>query len=343
MRHPMTALFAFLLSVGSAAAQSSSADSYSRYELLAPETASFRIVYDVAAATAGARFYFNPIREGSEASDESVIDRMTGEPLKFEVVTGEQARADGQRGASAGGHYIKIHLARPVPEGGEARLRIIKTYKDPKSYYTEGDLIVFDRSLGIKRNAVVLPPGYELVSCNFPSQVIEEADGRLAISHWNNTPSAAPLVIKARRLPPAAAARPAPAAGGAGPRSAASAAPAPARPCRSRSPGAVPPSSGRPEGVHAGDTPPGFVGAAPSPRSISAAGPCVARNVTSCCDKCSEKPPPLDGAQIQAPGAGSSCASRFQAATPKRCTRPSGCATHAQSARPGLAGAQAST
>ena len=225
MRHPMTALFAFLLSIGSAAAQSSSADSYSRYELLAPETASFRIVYDVAAATAGARFYFNPIREGSEASDESVIDRMTGEPLKFEVVTGEQARADGQRGASAGGHYIKIHLARPVPEGGEARLRIIKTYKDPKSYYTEGDLIVFDRSLGIKRNAVVLPPGYELVSCNFPSQVIEEADGRLAIGHWNNTPSAAPLVIKARRLP-AAAARLAPAAGGAGPRPAALAAPA---------------------------------------------------------------------------------------------------------------------
>ena len=65
--------------------------------------------------------------------------------------------------------------------------RILKTYKDPKSYYAEGDLIVFDRSLGIKRNAVVLPEGYELVSCNFPSQVIEEADGRLAISHWNNS------------------------------------------------------------------------------------------------------------------------------------------------------------
>jgi len=220
---------AFLIGVfaiglaGTAGAQSSSADSYTRYELLAPDTASFRIVYDVSATTAGARFYFNPIREGSEASDESVIDRMTGAPLKFEVVTGEQARADGQRGASATGHYIKIHLARPVPGGGEARLRILKTYKDAKSYYTEGDLIVFDRSLGIKRNAVVLPRGYELVSCNFPSQVIEEADGRLAISHWNGTPSAAPLVIKARKLPASADTRPASPAG-TGPRPAAPAA-----------------------------------------------------------------------------------------------------------------------
>ena len=193
-------ILAVLLPAG-AAAQSASADSYTRYELLAPETSSFRIVYDVTGTTGGARFYFNPIREGSEASDEAVIDRMTSQPLKFEVVTGEQARQDGQRGASLTGHYIKVHLARPVPEGGEARLRILKTYKDPASYYTKDGVIVFDRSLGIKRNSIVLPPGYELVACNFPSQVIEEADGRLAVSHLNDTPSAAPLLIRARKLP----------------------------------------------------------------------------------------------------------------------------------------------
>jgi len=182
-----------------AVAQSAGADAYTRYELLAPESASFKIIYDVTATTPGARFFFNPIRQGSEASDESVIDRMTGQPLKFEVVTGDVARQDGQRGASADGLYIKVHLTRPVPQGGEARIRIIKTYKDPKSYYTQGDLIVFDRSLGITRNAIVLPAGYEIVSSNFPSQVIEEADGRLAVSHWNNTPSAAPVLIRARK------------------------------------------------------------------------------------------------------------------------------------------------
>jgi hypothetical protein len=183
-------------------AQSASADSYTRYELLAPETASFRIVYDVTATTAGAKYYFNPIRQGSEASDESVIDRMTGQTLAFEVVSGAQAIADGERGADRNGQYIRVRLARPVPQGGETRLRILKTYKDPKSYYPKGDLIVFDRSLGIKRNAVLLPQGYELVACNFPSQVIEEADGRILVSHLNNTPSAAPLVLNARKLPP---------------------------------------------------------------------------------------------------------------------------------------------
>jgi len=211
---------------GAAGAQSASDDSYTRYELLPPETASFRIIYDVSATMAGARYYFNAIRQGSEASDESVIDRMTGEPLTFEVVSGEQARKDGQRGASADGEYIKVHLARPVPEGGEARLRILKTYKDPKSYYREGDLIVFDRSLGIKRNAIVLPAGHELVSCNFPSQVIEEADGRLVVSALNNTPSAAPMLITARKLP---ASRPTgtAATGGARPAPRPAAAPAP--------------------------------------------------------------------------------------------------------------------
>src|SRR6185295_14547116 len=80
---------------GSVHAQNAAEDEYTRYELLAPETASFRITYDVTAVTPGARFYFNPIRKGSDASDESVVDLMTGKPLKFAVVSGEQARASG--------------------------------------------------------------------------------------------------------------------------------------------------------------------------------------------------------------------------------------------------------
>jgi hypothetical protein len=181
-------------------AQNRSEDEYTRYELLAPDTASFRIVYDVTAVTPGATFFFNPIRKGSEASDESVIDLMTGQPLKFEQVTGAQAKQAGLADAEADTQYIRVQLARPVPAGGEGRIRILKTYKDAKSYRREGDAIVFDRPLGIARNAVVLPRGYELVSCNIPSQVIEEADGRLAISFMNTYPGQAPLVIKAKAL-----------------------------------------------------------------------------------------------------------------------------------------------
>jgi hypothetical protein len=43
-------------------------DEYTRYELLAPETASFKIYYEVTATTAGATSFYNPIRKGSEAS-----------------------------------------------------------------------------------------------------------------------------------------------------------------------------------------------------------------------------------------------------------------------------------
>ncbi|HSP89563.1 MAG TPA: hypothetical protein VLN08_01570, partial [Vicinamibacterales bacterium] len=186
-------------------------DDYTRYELLAPESAQFRITYEVTATKPGARYYFNIIRKGSEASDEAVFDRTTGLPLPWKVVTGAEARAAGQASADLEANYIQVTLARPVPAGGEARLRIDKTYRDAKSYYRDGDAIVFARGLGIKRNAVVLPAGYELVACNVPSQILTERDGRIAISFLNTYPVEAPLVVRARPLAKA----PAPPAGGA--------------------------------------------------------------------------------------------------------------------------------
>jgi hypothetical protein len=201
-----TALVVSILLVGSAAISpaqqqtQTQADDYTRYELQAPGSAKFRILYEVTATTAGATQFFNPIRKGSVASDEHVYDRYTGAPLAFDVVDGEIARAGGVRGADSSGRYIRIHLARPVPVDGGARILIDKTYQDSKSYYESDGLLVFARPLGIKRNAVVLPLGYELVWCNVPSQVIEEPDGRIGISFWNSLPAEAPLLIKARSL-----------------------------------------------------------------------------------------------------------------------------------------------
>ena len=84
-----------LLLPAPAAAQNRSEDEYTRYELLDPATASFKIIYDVTAVTPGATFYFNPIRRGSIASDESVIDLASGRPLTFEQVSGAAAREAG--------------------------------------------------------------------------------------------------------------------------------------------------------------------------------------------------------------------------------------------------------
>jgi len=181
------------------AAKQTETDEYTRYELLAPDSASFKIYYEVTATTPGATSFYNPIRKGSTASDESVLDSMTGQPLKFEVVSGADARKDPlMSDADADTNFIKITLARPVPSEGQGRVLILKTYKDAKSYYRDGDAIVFNRPLGIKRNKVVLPAGYELNACNVPSQVLQEPDGRIAISFINAGSGEAPLILRAR-------------------------------------------------------------------------------------------------------------------------------------------------
>jgi hypothetical protein len=176
------------------------ADEYTRYELLAPETASFKIHYEVTATTPGAHFFYNPIRKGSSASDEAVYDAMLGTPLHFETVSGAEARKDPlMPDADLATNYIKVTLARPVPEHGESRAVIDKTYKDSKSYYLDGKTIVFNRSLGVKRNKIILPAGYEVVEVTVPSQILTEKDGRIAVSFLHPGAGEAPLVLRATK------------------------------------------------------------------------------------------------------------------------------------------------
>ena len=199
---------------GAQAAQNRTEDEYTRYELLAPETSSFKITFDLAAVTAGATVFFNAIHNASQVTELSAVDLMTGAPLVIKEVTGAQARAAGLKDADARTHYLQVQLARPVPEGGQVRIRIHKTYRDDSTYHREGDVIVFSRDLTVRRDAIVLPKGYEIVGANLPVQVIEEADGRIAASLMNLYPGAAPFILRARAVaprpiaPPAAAAAP---------------------------------------------------------------------------------------------------------------------------------------
>src|SRR5467141_4397819 len=123
--HSLLGLLFAVLSCSTAFGQYISADTYTRYELLAPETHQFKIYYEVTETRVGARYHFNQIREGAEASDESVIDLATGKPLKFEVVTGAQAaEASGDKSNPQAerfnpvSKYIEVHLAHPVPARG---------------------------------------------------------------------------------------------------------------------------------------------------------------------------------------------------------------------------------
>ena len=191
-----TAIDAILLPTSTGA--QTETDEYTRYQLLDPDSASFRIDYEVTATTAGATVFYNPIRKGSVATDESVLDAMTGKPLHFEVVSGADARKDPLMArADLDTDYIRVTLARPVPPHGQGRILIRKTYKDAKSYHRDGDAIIFDRPLGITRNQVVLPAGYQLVRLSVPSQVLLTPDGRVAISFMHAGSGAAPLVLKA--------------------------------------------------------------------------------------------------------------------------------------------------
>jgi len=172
----------FFLFAGAAFAQ----HEFTVYELLAPDTHRFAITYDVTYAEEGARFYVNPIRKGSKVSDERVIDLATGKELKFDNVEGLS---------------LKVNFAAPIPKHGVARFRIFKTYEDAPSYYAKGDQIVFDRPLGIRRNVVVLPSGWELIGSSIPTIVSTQADGRVRVSMLNDRDDQLPVKITGRKLP----------------------------------------------------------------------------------------------------------------------------------------------
>ncbi len=191
-------VFCFHISIGQAQL---SEDSYTRYELLEPATQSFRIIYQVSATTPGIQFYYNSLRKGSGHTIGKVIDMMTGKNLAWTIVNGSDARKAGWLEAELEGEYLKVKLERLLPTGGEYRLLIDKTYKDEASYFTKDEKIIFDRSLGIKRNAVVLPKGYELIKCNYPSQIMMEQDGRIKVSFINPGAQEIALHLEAKKLP----------------------------------------------------------------------------------------------------------------------------------------------
>jgi len=195
----LRALLFPLLLVSSAIAS----DEFTIYDLLAPDTHQFAITYDVTESRSGAQFFFNPIRPGSTASKERVIERSTGHALQFETVSGKEAKDSGLVSPQTkdDAQFIRVHLPAAVPRGGETRIRIFKTYTDAASYYVKDDRLVFERPLGIKRNVVILPAGWELVECASPGIVSTDADGRVHLSFLNDRDDQLPVKIVARRLP----------------------------------------------------------------------------------------------------------------------------------------------
>lgn len=179
-------------------------DEMTVYDLLDPDTHKFAIRYDVSAVEAGSKYYFNIIRPGSKAYDEKVLDRATGKEIPFELTDAKEAKANGQADKDTPDEtkFIKITLPHPVSKDGECRLRILKTYEDPKSYFVENGLLTFDRSLGVKRNMIILPAGYELVGATVPVMMDIAEDNRVRISMVNDRDDELGVKITARKIKP---------------------------------------------------------------------------------------------------------------------------------------------
>jgi len=89
-----------------------------------------------------------------------VTDLASGKPLDWRIVSSAEAAGEGLLAADHEGEFIRVALARPVPAGGEGRIRIDKTYRDPASVFLEDGKLIFERTLGVRRNSVVLPAVY---------------------------------------------------------------------------------------------------------------------------------------------------------------------------------------
>jgi hypothetical protein len=171
------------------------------YELQEPQSHAFRITHDYTERKEGAKHYINVVRAGSRVSDPESIDLDTGENLKWEILSGKQLKerklplADVKDDTEV----VVTYLARSVDKGSSTRLRLKETYTDPKSYYMEGDELVWDRTFGRLRNTVVLPAGWRLTALASPGVIQTLLDGRVSIYFVNPRNDDLRVYLRARR------------------------------------------------------------------------------------------------------------------------------------------------
>ncbi len=172
------------------------------YELQSPDSHSFRITHDYTVRKTGEKYYFNVVRAGSHVTDPESIDLDTGEKLKWEIINGKQAT---ERKLPIGEpvkddtEIVVTYLARPLSAGTTNRIRLKETYSDPKSYYIDGNELVWDRSFGRLRNTVVLPTGWYLTGLASPATINTLPDGRVSVYIVNPRGDDIRVYLRARK------------------------------------------------------------------------------------------------------------------------------------------------
>jgi hypothetical protein len=175
------------------------------YFLQQPETHAFELYHDYTESREGTDKYINVVRAGSASSRPSAYILDTGQPLKVETLKGDAITA--KRIELPGREQVKpeteivVIWFEPVKKGESIRLRISETYTDPARYKLEGDELVWDRSFGRPRNAIVLPAGFYLTNCSIPARVSQTEDGRTRLDFWNDRPDEIAVLLTAKRRP----------------------------------------------------------------------------------------------------------------------------------------------
>ena len=176
------------------------------YFLNAPETHSFDLSHDYTESREGVDKYLNVVRKGSRASNPSARILDTGEKLAVETLRGDEITRAALDVGEPVGPETEVVVIRfpPVAHGRSVRLRISETYTDEKSYRLEGDELVFDRTFGRPRNAVVLPAGWYLAASAVPATVTPTEDGRVRLDFVNPRNDEISVLLRAKRRPAAA-------------------------------------------------------------------------------------------------------------------------------------------
>jgi hypothetical protein len=173
------------------------------YELLAPETHAFRITHDYTARRVGEQYYFNIVRAGSHVTDPESIDLDSGEKLKWEILSGKQVkeRKLPLSNVEDDAEVVVTYLAHALAVGETNRIRLKETYTDAKSYFSEGDEIVWDRTFGRLRNTVVLPQGWYLTGLASPATIQTLSDGRVSMYIVNPRNDEVRVYLRGRKRP----------------------------------------------------------------------------------------------------------------------------------------------
>jgi hypothetical protein len=172
------------------------------YELQTPESHAFRITHDYTVRKAGEKYYFNVVRSGSHVTDPDSLDLDTGAKLKWEIITGKQAterKLPITETLKDDSEIVVTHLAGALAPGNTNRIRLMETYIDPKSYYLDGEELVWDRTFGRLRNTVVLPRGWYLTGLSSPATIQTLPDGRVAVYVVNPRNDEVRVYLRARR------------------------------------------------------------------------------------------------------------------------------------------------